>query len=212
MSATAGSDVPRVEGLLAAAHRNLELLRKHRSALERSGVDRVHLLADAAMMAFALLGDHSRESVIGELRAHWDGLQARGLAHGPLAAVPTPVLRLLTHALSHVQAIGTISEQLLAVADAPAPPADVWRGANAVSGLWGQRAQLHFTVRDADYVLIDPDRVFGLQPALLALDPDTSNAGSFPVPVDNGEVRMRLRHRDGHVFCQVVQVRVAEVT
>lgn len=210
MTGTNARAVLRIESLLVAAHSSLALLQQRRAALANSGIGSDHLVSRTAMMAFALLGDHARQNLLQELRPHWSTLQGKGLAHGSIDVTATPVLRLLAHALPHTQAIGSVWDQLVAVDSPPAPPRGVWKSAATVRGLWGQPARLHFRVTDADYLLIEPDPVFGVQSALLALQADTIHTGSIGIPVDNGDLRMRLRHRDGHVYCQVVNVRVEE--
>lgn len=200
MTQGATLEQPRVEVLLAAVHGNLGLLRRRRALLANAGIDGDHLATPAATAAFALLGDHGRDRVVAELQAHWPALQAKGLAQGAIDSTPTPVLRLLAHALPHTRAVASIWDQMAAHDDLPRPPGSVWTCPHAIAGLWGQEASLHFTVFDVDYLLVQPDLVFGVQPRLIALDADARVTGSIRVPVDEGRVEIRIRHRDGRVF------------
>lgn len=212
MKTAAEPAMPHIETILAAAHQNYAALRERRGALGRGGIGRDHLPDDVALMSFALLADHEWKAMLAEVRPHWAALQSKGLAHGTLENAATPVLRLLAHILSHTNAIEPIWQQLKGAVDASEPPHGVWRSATSVRGLWGQEARLHFSVQDVQHLLIDPDPVFGLQPALLALDPDTCHTGSFPFPIDNGAITMRLRHRNGNVYRQVIVATVEEMT
>lgn len=211
MNAATETLTPRIEPLLAAAHGDHDTLRERRAALVRSGIGRDQLPDDLALMAFALLGDHERDERLAELRPHWSALQSKGLVSGPIDASATPILRLLANIREQTEAIGPIWQQLREAVDAPEPPNGAWRSAARVRGLWGQQAQLHFSVRDVEHLLIDPDPVFGLQSALLAVDSNVSHSGSFPFPIDNGMITIRLRHRNGEVYRHVVEVMVEEL-
>ena len=74
-----------VERLLQAAHRAYSRARKDRDALARSGISRIHLPNDPALMAFALLNDHDRDRVVAVVLPVWRQLLAKGLASGALA-------------------------------------------------------------------------------------------------------------------------------
>ncbi len=211
MTTTAQNATPRIESLLVAAHRNLSVLQERRSALERGGIGQDHLAADEVLTAFALLGEHERDAMLAEVGAHWAALQSKGLVCGGIENATTPVLRLIAHILPHTKAIGSIWQQIRGAVDAPEPPHGTWHSATSVCGSWGQLARLHFSVQDVEHLMIDPDPVFGLQPVLVALDPDRCHTGSFPFAIDNGVITMRLRHRNGNVYRQVVQATVEEM-
>lgn len=204
------SPVPFIEILMDEAHRDRGVLLERREALTQSGIDPDHLPDDLALMAFALLGDHDRERLVGELRGDWTGLQSRGLAQGAIEGVATAELRLLAHALAVIDAIGSLWEQLREPGEAPRPPAEVWHGATRIRGLWGEWARLHFSLRDVRHLLIDFDPVFGLQPALLATHPDSGYAGRVGFPIDNGTITLSLLHRSGRVFRQRIEVGIEE--
>lgn len=210
MRTTAETAIPRIETLLAAAHQNLDALRERRTALERSGVGRDHL-PDELVMAFALLGDHERDTLLAQVRGHWATLQSKGLVHGAIDDATTAELRLIEYVREHTDAIGPVWQQLREVVEAPEPSHDIWRCATRVRGLWGQLAHLHFSMQGVCHLLIDPDPIFGLQPALVAADPDDRHTGSFPFPIDNGAITISLLHRSGEVLRHVVQVMVEEV-
>lgn len=202
--------MPSIETLLAAAHRDLETLRNRCRALEIRGVGRDHLPEDTALMALALLGDHERDGLLARVRGHWAALQSKGLVYGAIEKAATAELRLLAHALPQTEAIGPAWQQLRETGEAPEPPQEIWRSAARVRGLWGQLTRLHFSVQGVSYLLIDPEPIFGLQPALLATDPDVGYTGSFPFPIDNGTITISLLHRSGEVYRHRVEAMVEE--
>jgi hypothetical protein len=202
---------PRVETLIAAAHRDRAALERRRDALRRSGIGEDHLPDQLTLMSFSLLGDHEREGLLVALREHWAALQSKGLAYGAIDRTSTAELRLLAHVRGHTEAIGTVWQQLLQSEGAPEPPRAIWRCARRVRGLWGEAARLHFRMDGVRNLLIDPDPVFGLQPALVAADPDGQHTGVFEFPLDNGEIRISLLHRGGEMYRHVVEAMVEEV-
>lgn len=210
MNTTAETAIPRIETLLAAAHRNFDALRERRTALERSGVGRDHLPDELELMAFALLGDYERDKQREQVRAHWSDLQSKGLAHGAIDDATTAELRLLKHALPHAQAIGNVWQRLQDAEQAPEPPHGILCCPTHVRGLWGQLVRLHFTVQDVQYMIIAPDTTFDLQRALVAAEP-SGQAGSFVIPINNGAITISLLHRSGEVFRHVVNAMVEEV-
>lgn len=201
---------PRIEALLAAAHRDRDLVERRCAALERAGIAAEHLPEPLARMAFALLGDHEREALVAALRPHWDGLHAKGLVSGALQQTVTAELRLLAHVREHTDAIGSVWERLQA-ADAPEPPRGIWHCARRVRGLWGQPARVHFRMEGIRHLLIEPDPIFGRQSALLAADPDQRQSGSFVIPIDRGAIQISLLHRDGALYRHTVEALVEEV-
>lgn len=211
MNTTAETATPCIETLLAAAHREHDALHKRRTALELRGIGRDLLPDDVALMAFALLAEHERDALLEQVRAHWAALQSKGLVYGAIDEAATAELRLLAHALPHTESIGPVWRQFREAVEPPEPPQEIWRCATRVRGLWGQLARLHFSVQGVSYLLIDPAPIFGLQPALLATDPDDGYTGSFPFPVDNGAIRISLLHRSGEVYRHVVEAMVEEV-
>lgn len=211
MNAAAETVTPRVETLLAAAHRDLDALRERRGALELRGVGSDHLPDDVTLMAFALLGDHERDALRAQVCGRWTALQSKGLVYGAIDEASTAEFRLLEHVRGHTEAIGPAWQQLREAVGAPEPPHDIWRCARRVRGLWGQWARLRFSVRGVSHLLIDPDPIFGLQPALLATDPDAGYTGSLPFPIDNGAITISLLRRGGEVYRHVVEAMVEEV-
>lgn len=201
---------PRVEALLAAAHRDRTRLERRCEALERAGIAAEHLPEPLARMAFVLLGDHERETLVTELRPHWSTLQAKGLVSGALQEATTPELRLLAQVREHTDAIGPIWQQLQA-AEAPEPPRGIFSCARRVHGRWGQPARVHFRLDGVRHLLIDPDPIFGLQPALLAADPERRHSGSFLFPVDRGQIRISLLHGSGALYRHTIESLVEEV-
>ena len=196
---------PRVETLLTSAQRDLLVLERRRATLIRSGLSEEHLATLDTLMAFALLGDHEREGLLASLRSEWADFQARGLVHGAIDAACTAELRLLSHCREHLDAIGLVWSQLQEAAQAPAPPTRVWRCPRRVRGLWGEPMRVHFQMDGIASLLIDPDPIFGLGSSLLAADPERRHTGSFTFPLDNGEIRVSMLHRDGDVFRHVVE-------
>jgi hypothetical protein len=211
MKTVAQAAAPRIETLLAAAHRNYNALREQRGTLVRSGIDGDHLPDDPVLMAFALLDDHERDALRVQVREYWAALQSKGLVYGAIDDVTTAELRLLVLVREHTEAIGSLWQQLQEAVDAPEPPPGIWRGPTHVRGLWGQEARLHFSVQYVQHLLIHPDPVFGLQPALRAVDPDVCHTGAFSFPIDNGAITITLRHRNGEVYRHLVQVMVEEM-
>lgn len=206
----AETTTPRIESLLGAAHRDIALLNERRYALLHCGIGGDHLPDDVALMAFALLGDHERDAQLAVLRPHWPALQSKGLAYGALEAAPTPGLRLLAHTLPNIAAIGPVWEKLMKSADAPRPPQGVWQCASRLSGIWGHIETLFFSVQDVAHILVNPDPIFGLQPALLTVDPDTRSTGSFSFPIDNGFIIISLGRRNGEVYRHVVEAAIGD--
>lgn len=203
--------MPRIESLLAAAHRNFDALRERRNVLERSGIGRDHLSDDLTLMAFSLLGDHERNKQLEQIRAHWSELQFKGLAHGAINDAATAELRLLALALPHTQAIGNVWQRLQDTEQVPDPPYGILRCPTRVRGLWGQFVRLHFAVQDVRYMLIAPDTTFDSQPALVVVEPGGQSAGSFVIPINNGAINISLLHRSGEVFRHIVHAMVEEV-
>lgn len=212
MTQTAVPGRPRVESLLAAAHRNHSVLEQRCAALRRTGIAPENLPEPTARMAFALLGDHDRAVLTAALREHWGELQSKGLVSGAIDAATTAELRLFAHVREHTAAIGSVWEQLREADGAPAPPHGVWHCARRVRGLWGQRARLHFVMEGMRHLLIEPDPVFGLQPAVVAAASEQRQRGSFEFPIDNGEIRISMRHRSGALYRHVVEAMVEGVS
>jgi hypothetical protein len=210
MKAAPGTATPRIETLLDAMHRDLNALHERRSALVRSGIDRNHLPDGVALMAFALLGNHGRDALLAQISGHWASLQSKGLVYGAIDDAPTAELRLLALALPHAEVIGPVWRQLRETAEANEPPREVWRCPTRVRGLWGEEARLHFSLKGVSHLLIAPDPIFGLQPAMLAVDPDGGHTGWFAFPTDNGNITISLLHRSGEVYRHVVEARVGE--
>lgn len=211
MKTSAETMPPRIETLLVSAYQDLDVLRERRGALLRSGVDNDHLPDELVLMAFALLGDHERVKLLDQVRTHWSDLQSKGLAQGAIDVAATAELRLLAHALPHTKVIGNVWERLKDAKQATEPPHGILRCATRVRGLWGQLARLHFSAQDVQHMVIAPDRIFGLQPALITAEPGRRLAGNFVIPIDNGEIAITLLHRSGEVFRHVVQAMVEEV-
>jgi len=86
MTQTAVPGRPRVESLLAAAHRNHSVLEQRCAALRRTGIAPEDLPEPTARMAFALLGDHDRAVLTAALRERWGELQSKGLVSGAIDA------------------------------------------------------------------------------------------------------------------------------
>jgi len=202
---------PRIEALLAAAHRDRALLERRCEALQRAGIAADQLPEPLARMAFALLGDHERETLVADLRADWGALQAKGLVAGAIQEAPTAELRLLAQVREHTAAIGSVWERLQEAAGAPEPPRGLWHCARRVRGLWGEPARVHFRMDGIGHLLIDPDPIFGLQPALLAADPDRRHSGSFQFPIDRGAIRISLLDRGGALYRHTIEALVEEV-
>jgi len=119
--------VPCVEARLEAAHRDLALLRSRQQALVRVGLEADHLPDDLTLMAFALLGEHGRAELLGQLESQWNDLQTKGLVHGAIEQAPTALLRLVAHALPLTAAIDDILHRLENALDVPEPPHGVLR-------------------------------------------------------------------------------------
>lgn len=204
MSTVDAGSAPRVEGLLEAAHRNYRMLCERSGSLTRCGIARDHLPEDVALMAFALLGDHDRAMLVEELSPHWQALHTKGLARASITETTTPELRLLSHSLLLADAVQNVWQRLQEVTDAPGGPRGAIQCAKRVQGLWGQPARLHFSALDVAYLLITPDEVFGLRPALLAAEGSGRCAGYFEFLVDDGDITFILQQRSGEVYRHVV--------
>ena len=102
MKTTDKTTAPHIETLLAAAHRDRDVLQERRGALLRSGIDSDHLPDELVLMAFALLGDHERDKLLEQVRAHWSELQSKGLAYGTIDDAATTELRLLARKLGAI--------------------------------------------------------------------------------------------------------------
>ncbi len=200
--------MPRIEALLLAAHSELAVLCERHGILLRSGVSNDHLPNAMELMAFALLGDHEHTALLQRLRPQWTVLQSKGLAHGAIDKASTPVLRLLDHALPHTEAIDDVWHRLADATEAPEPPPGAWRCVTGVRGLWGQLARLHFAARDVLYLLVSPDPIFRLQSALVAARPAGDCAGSFVIPIDDGNITISLLGKNGAIYRHVVQAMV----
>lgn len=202
--------IPNIERLLAEAYGSYHLLREKRTMLERSGINRDHLPTDEILRAYALLGDHEREKMLEAIREQWPALQSKGLAYGAMEVAATPELRLFAHIQGYIEAIEPIWQQLQEAVDVSVPPSAIWRCAKRASGLWGQLARLRFSARGVRHLLIEPEPIFGMQPALIAVDPARSHSGSFQFPVDTGRISITLLHQSGMVYRQVIEVMVEE--
>lgn len=200
--------MPRIEALLQAAHREFARLGERHGILLRSGVSGDHLPDTRELMAFALLGDHERTAMLQRLRPHWTMLQSKGIAHGTIDKASTPELRLLNHALPHTEAIDDVWHRLTDAVEAPEPPPGALRCVTRVRGLWGQLARLHFAARDVLYLLVSPDPIFRLQSALVAARPAGDCAGSFVIPIDDGNITISLLGKNGAIYRHVVQAMV----
>jgi hypothetical protein len=168
-----------------------ELVARVRALLRRSGAPEGGIIEHGAMRL--------------DLNAHHLSINGNSVTLGPTE------FRLLEHVLEHTESIGPAWQQLREAVTAPEPPHDIWRCARGVRGLWGKLERLHFSMRGVSHVLIQPDPVFGLQPALLATDPDAGYSGSFPLPIDNGAITFSLLRRGGEVYRHVVEAMVEEV-
>jgi hypothetical protein len=201
-----------IEKLLVEAHRSYDALLKRRTALGLSGIDSDYLPTDEILKAYALLGAHGRDEVLGTVHEQWPALQNKGLAYGSIEDVTTPELRLLAHIEGYTETIGPVWQQLQEAVDVSAPPSAVWRCAKRASGLWGQLVRQRFSTRGVRHLLIEPEPIFGVQPALIAVDPDRPHSGSFQFPIDNGRISITLLHQSGTVYRQEIEVMVEECT
>ena len=203
---------PSVEALLNEAHRNRNSLYERRRMLGMRGIDLNHLPDDISLMAFALLGDHEREPLVAELRGEWPDLQTKGLVSGSINAMSTAELRLFIHALEHLETISSVWQQLRNADTAVEPPTVVWDSKRQLNGFWGQPLGLVFWAQNVSHLLIEHDPVFGIQPALMVLDPDLGHSGSFQVPIDNGLITVSLMHRSGDVYRLSISVHIEELS
>ncbi|EGV32675.1 hypothetical protein ThidrDRAFT_1160 [Thiorhodococcus drewsii AZ1] len=211
MSADTGKpQQPVIEYLLQAAYRDLETLRERHQALLLCGIGEEHLPDELSLMAFALLGDYERETLLAPLRGHWTALQSKGLVSGAIEAASTAELRLFAHVRGHTERIGPIWQQLRETESAPEPPLALWRCVRRVRGLWGEPACLHFSANGMRHLLIEPDPVFGLQPVLIGAAPDGRQSGSLQFPIDRGAIQISMLHRSGAVYRHLVEAIVEE--
>lgn len=195
-----GTTTPCVNDLLEAIYSNYEALITRTEVLVRSGIRTENLPEESSLKAFALLGDHDRKDLESKLKPHWQLLVSKGLVKGSLKATATPDLRLLTHSLSHTDALESTWERIEKASDIEDASLEVFRCSKRVTGLWGQPARLHFESFGIERALIIPDEVFGLQSAMVTADSSGKLAGSFIFPVDNGEITFKLLHRTGQIF------------
>lgn len=199
---------PVIEQLLARAHDGLDALMIKTEILERSGISRDHLPDQPALMAFALLGDHERDSLESELFEYWQVLVDKGLARGPIAEASTPELRLLAHAQPFTDALDDVWHRLMHATGAMDAPAAVLKCPTKIQGYWGQPINIHFQAQGVECILIQPDELFSIQPALLSAAPTEKLTGSFRCHIDDGEIRFRLMHRSGNIYQRAIQIAI----
>ena len=213
MDEVAETATPRIEALLKAAYRDHATLCERRGVLLRCGIGSEHLPDDIALMAFVLLGEHDRDEPMRQVRPRWSELQSKGLVCGASGDATAAELRLLAHALQHTGVVVDVWQRLHDVnpEEAREPPYGILRCVTRVRGLWGQLARLHFATRDVQHMLIEPDMIFGLQPALVAVETSGQVTGVFDFPIDNGAITISLLHRSGEVYRHVVETIVGEV-
>ena len=204
MNSNAETPTHPVEALLNAAYINLKTLRERHCTLTRSGIDSDHLPREEALMAFCLLGDHERADLLEKIGEHWAILHSKGLVRGEIEVASSPELRLIAHALPFIDAIDDVWQRLSNAELAPEAPQQILRCATGVSGLWGQIARLHFEAQDVLYLLIAPDPIFGLQPALVAAEANGWCVGSFSFSIDTGSITISLLQRSGDLFRHVI--------
>lgn len=197
---------PVIENTLRTVHDAYSHLDILCQRLANRGIE--HVPTELEQMACAALGNHEQALVQERIAPFWHHLQATGLAQGALASNSTPVLRVLAQVADQAAALAPLSEALHA-APLASPPAGVWRSATRVSGLWGEPLQIAFTTRYIDYLSVTPDPVFGLQPTLLMLDAGRpQHTGVIPIPVDDGQVVIRMRHQDGKIYGVAIDIAI----
>lgn len=200
-----------VERLLQAVHRSYSRVRQDRDALARSGISRIHLPNDLALMAFALLNDHDRDRVAAVVLPGWHQLLAKGLASGALADTPTCTLRLLAHAQPLIDEVQSLWSRLESAIDAPEAPSTLFHCPSEAEGQWGQTARIHFAAQDCAYLMITPEEVFNRQPALLPGESSGRLVGSIVFPCESGSIRFTLLTRGGEVYQHVFHCSVKEL-
>jgi hypothetical protein len=191
---------PSVNELLESVHLNYEMLKGRAEILMRSGISVENLPEDCALKAFALLGNHDRKALEKELIGNWQGLVSKGLAKGSINTTPTPELRLLIHAQPFIGALEDVWMRMEKATDIVDAAPELFRCSKRVIGHWGQPARLHFEAQGVECVLITPDKIFGLQSAIVTAEPSGRLAGSFMFPIDDGEITFKLMHSTGQIF------------
>ena len=202
---------PAVELLLQAAHCQLAALRARRKELLAIGMDDAHLPDEGALMAFALLGDHDRKSLLVQLGGAWVDLEERGLAIASMDEAATSELRLLASVLPAAHAIEPVRERMRRAEKLSMPPPGAWRCTRRIQGMRGQMAKIPFAhAKDSGlrYLWIEPAATFVRQPKLWVRPPET---GYFRLPIDDGEIRITMCCRDGRMWRHTIQSRVEGV-
>jgi hypothetical protein len=205
--------VVHVEDLLDAAYQNYAVLKGGVQVLERSGISLEKLPEDRSLKAFALLGNHDRKALERELVGNWQSFVSKGLVKGSIGTAPTPQLRLMVHAQPFAEALEDVWIRMNNATEIEEAPSEVFRCSKRVIGYWGQQARLYFEAQGVERALITPDRVFGLQSAMVTAKPSGALAGSFIFPIDNGEITFKLMHSTGQIFRYVfgAQIKGVEV-
>lgn len=201
---------PAIDCLLQAAHRQLSVLRARRAELLLCGIDDAHLPDERALQSFALLGDHARKPLMTELRGAWVDLEWRGLAVASVDEAATPEVRLLASVLPVAHTVEPIHLRMQRAEKLPIPEPAAWRCTRRIQGLRGQVAKIPFAHAKGSgltHLWIEPAAVFGRKPKLWIRPPET---GYFRLPIDDGEIRITMRSRDGRMWRHTIQSRVEE--
>ncbi len=191
---------PNVNELLESVHFNYQTLKSRAKVLVRSGISIENIPEDCSLKAFALLGNHDRKALERELVGNWQTLVSKGLVKGLINTAPTPELRLMIHAQPFTDALEDAWMRMEKATEIEDAPSEVFRCSKRVIGYWGQQARLHFEAQGVERALITPDKVFGLQSAMVTAEPSGRLAGSFMFPIDDGEITFKLMHRTGQIF------------
>lgn len=200
-AAAAAAPASRAHTLLLKAHDTLDALEGAALRLAQRGVASGEIPARPALMGMALLGEHGRADVLRSLTPLWPGLCAKGLVRGALSDHPAPMLRLMLAVEPATQGLDDVRTRLSA-ADATEAPTGLLRCARRVRDVsWGQRVRVHFQTSGVDYLLIEPEAVFGVAPTLLNLGGGT-HQGEFMLVGEDGEVVFTLLDSQGQVFRQ----------
>lgn len=207
---------PKIGVLLSKAHSDLDELKNLRSRLVSLGIDNDALPSDAVLMAFCLMGDHSRGDLLADFKRHLPLFLSRGLlTSGNVEELSTPRLRLLLqttsglieHSISLSQAFdaGIAAWQ----ADNPLYDGPTIRCADQATAIWGQTLKIMVTVIGAERLLIRPDPIFGLQEAIVSVESAKTTA-TVSVACDDGRIVLAAMAASGEVSVHNIHLSVLE--
>lgn len=190
---------------------DLRLLQEFQSKLLNIGLRQDDLPLQSELQAFVLLGDHDKDELLKAAQPVLSQLAGKGLLMPHAGIVCTPALRLFIHIEPLLDVVESLWERLGTKAEIePATADNLHCRPDQVIGLWGQQKWVDFAARDVTHVLVQPDTVFTINPALLIADSDNRCAGRFQIPVDMGGVTLTLALSNGELRRHRIAVQIGQ--